>query len=132
MTVRMDIESIIRTDMQTHYKTSPVEEGLKNYYEFLADGYWAWKYDKTVFVTKKNRDVVEYHSVNAGTMKDYVSAFYKFIDDLRGAKKAITTLNNPRLAAVIKRYFKEITIIHDGFAITDLGKARDGLGRRPV
>lgn len=120
----MDIESIIRHNMKNNYDDMPAEVGIEQYYEYLDEGYWSWKYDKTVFVTKKNGDVVEYHSANAGTLKDYVNAFYKFIRDLRGAKKAITTLDNPKLSAVIKRYFKDITIIHDGFAITDLGKTK--------
>lgn len=120
----MDIESIIRTDTETHYPDIPVEEGLTAYYQFLSEGYWAWKYDNTVFVTRKTGDVVEYHSVNAGSLSEYITAFYKLIRDLRGAKKAITTLDNPKLAAVIKRYFKDITIVHDGFAITDLGKTK--------
>ena len=126
MTVRMDIESIIHFDVLSHYTDALPETGLKSFYYYMENGYWALKYDKTLFVTKKNGDVIEYHTYNAGSLPEYIDASYKFARNLKGAKKAITTVTNPKLAAIVKRYFSKTTIIHDGFAITDLGKARNG------
>lgn len=116
----MTQEEIIKIDLEKNYPDLSLEEGLEIFQSYLADGYSVEQINNTLFVYTVDGDVVQYHSINADPLKQYINNVKEFFAMMSDKKKAITTLDEPRLQSVVRRYFSDIIVIHGEYAITNL------------
>lgn len=120
MTVNMDIKEIIEADIAKNHEGVNAEQAMKIFNSYLNDGYEAKKINDTVFIYKANKDTVNYHSINAAPMKDYVANVMEFFETIKEYDVAVTPLTNPKLKGLIKRYLPKLVHIEGDYAITDL------------
>lgn len=116
----MTPEEIIKIDIQKNNPFVSFKEGLKIFNSYLEDGYSVEQINNTLFLYTIEGDVVQYHSINAEKLKKYINNLKYFFAKMKNNKKAITTIEEPRLKSVIKKHLSDIIIIHGDYAITDL------------
>ena len=119
MIVNMDIREIIETDIAKNHDID-LEEALRIFDGYIKAGYSVSKINDTVFIYKADNKTVNYHSINAASMKNYVANVTKFFEQLQDYSVAVTHLTNPKLKGLIKRYLPKSIRIEGDNAITDL------------
>lgn len=118
----MNILEILEYDSIHNQEDVSAQEMLENYYELKAEGFEELLTDKTIFMFKVEDNVVFYHTANAAPKEEYIKTLKDFflLFSLQGFKVAYTTLENPKLKTIIKRYLKDSTVIVENKAVTIL------------
>jgi len=116
----MTPEEIIAIDIQKNNAFVSVEDGLKIFKSYIKDGYKVKQINNTLFLYNVDNNDVYYHSINADPLKKYITNLKNFLNTISDKTTAITTIEEPRLKSVIKKYLSDTIVIKDNYAITNL------------
>jgi hypothetical protein len=122
MTANMDTLQILLHDSIHNQKDTTFDEMVEAQESLVEEGFQQLRQNNTLFMAKQEGDVVFYHTANADPMTKYVNnlnSFYTLLK-LKGFRAAYTTLENPKLSSLVKRYFKDNTVIIEDKAVTFL------------
>jgi hypothetical protein len=116
---------IVAADHAKHYADGPMsaEEAQKQFLLYVAQGSIYYYTGKTIFIVSEAKgmpDTMEFHSMNAGGLKDLVQGIEEMLDHAkRRFRNAVTYYDNPELNNLGKFFKYPIT-----FAKIDEGADR--------